>query len=207
MSAVRRVIEQFDETTADLPRDLALDVEAHFERLVRCYQDRIYAFCLRYTGSPEDAEEIAQDAFVSAYRALRAYPTERIRALALRPWLYQIALNGCRNRARGKHVRLVQMQRDEDGHSEIEPEADERERPDVVLERYEGTRELGVLVATLPERYRESIILRHIDGMGYVEAARVLGEPVGTVKSNVHRGVQMLREAMGRTANEGSIQG
>ena len=207
MSAERRVIEQFDETTADLPRDLALNLDAHFERLVRCYQDRIYAFCLRYTGSPEDAEEIAQDAFVSAYRALRAYPSERIQALALRSWLYQIALNGCRNRARGKHLRLVQMHGDDDGHPEIEPEADERERPDVVHDRYEGTREMGVLVAKLPERYRAAIVLRHIDGMGYAEAAGVLGEPVGTVKSNVHRGVQMLREAIDRTANEGSIQG
>ncbi len=207
MSAEQCVIEQFDEMTENLSHALALDLDGHFERLVVCYQNRIYAFCLRYTGKPEDAEELAQDVFVSAYRALRAHPADRIRALALRPWLYQIALNGCRNRARGKHLRLVPLQGGEDGHAEIELEADERERPDTVLERGERIREIGILVAALPERYRAAIVLRHVDGMGYAEAAAVLGEPVGTVKSKVHRGVQMLRETMDRSANEGSVRG
>ncbi len=207
MSAEWCVIDGSGEMTEDLPHMLALDLDTHFERLVRCYQDRIYAFCLRYTGRPEDAEEIAQDTFVSAYRALRAYPGERIRSLALRPWLYQIALNGCRNRARRKHLHVVALHDDMDEQPTLEPEADEREQPERVLERGEGVREITDLVAALPEQYRAAIVLRHINGLGYAEAADVLGEPVGTVKSNVHRGVRILREAMDRSANERETRG
>ena len=76
-----------------LETDLARDLDGSFERLVLAYQDRLYAFALRFCGNREDAEEVAQDAFVRAYRALKTYPADRVRALALRAWLYRIALN------------------------------------------------------------------------------------------------------------------
>ena len=60
--------------------DLARDLDGSFERLVVEYQDRLYSFALRFCGNREDAEEVAQDAFVRAYRALKTYPAERIRA-------------------------------------------------------------------------------------------------------------------------------
>jgi RNA polymerase sigma-70 factor (ECF subfamily) len=71
----------------DLSRALADDLDDNFERLVLTYQDRVFAFALRLTGNPSDAEEVAQDAFVRAYRALARYPSERVATLALRPWL------------------------------------------------------------------------------------------------------------------------
>ena len=64
---------------------LARDLEGCFERMVREYQDRLYSFAHRLAGNPQDAEEIAQDAFVRAYRALKTYPAERIRARRSRP--------------------------------------------------------------------------------------------------------------------------
>src|SRR6266851_9002814 len=79
---------------------LAADLDGHFEHLVRTYQDRLYSFALRLTGSRQDAEESTQDAFVRAYRALEHYPEDRRSALRLRPWLYQITLNVVRNRVR-----------------------------------------------------------------------------------------------------------
>src|SRR5258708_11089770 len=79
---------------------LAVDLDEHFEQVVRTYQDRLYSFALRLTGSRQDAEESTQDAFVRAYRALQHYPADRRRALRLRPWLYQITLNVVRNRVR-----------------------------------------------------------------------------------------------------------
>ncbi|MER3459109.1 MAG: RNA polymerase sigma factor, partial [Chloroflexota bacterium] len=84
----------------DLAAQLATGVDSHFERLVLAYQDRLYAFALRLSANPQDAEEIVQDAFVRAYHALKRYEAERIRTMALKPWLYQIALNVFRNRAR-----------------------------------------------------------------------------------------------------------
>jgi RNA polymerase sigma-70 factor (ECF subfamily) len=64
---------------------LAADLEGSFERLVLAYQDRLYAFALRLSGSPQDAEEVVQYAFVRAYRAAARYPAERVGDLALRP--------------------------------------------------------------------------------------------------------------------------
>src|SRR5450432_2399213 len=92
-----------------LPAALANDLDGHFEALVLAFQDRLYGFALRFCANREDAEEIAQDAFVRAYRALQKYPPDRIRSLSLRAWLYQIALNVARNRFRRKRHRLVSL--------------------------------------------------------------------------------------------------
>src|SRR5919199_1366977 len=83
-----------------LADDLAADLATHFPRLVRAYQDRLFAFALRLAGNPLDAEECLQDAFVRAYRALERYPSEQIGALQIQAWLYRITLNVVRNRAR-----------------------------------------------------------------------------------------------------------
>ena len=92
-----------------LSAHLAVDVDAHFEAFVRTYQDRMYAFALRLTGSRQDAEDSTQDAFVRAYRALQGYPPEQRRALHLRAWLYRIVLNVVRNRVRRHTLTLVPL--------------------------------------------------------------------------------------------------
>jgi RNA polymerase sigma-70 factor, ECF subfamily len=178
----------------ELAAALADDLDGSFERFVLAYQDRLYAFGLRLTGSPWDAEEVAQDAFVRAYRALTRYPGEQVRTLALRPWLYQIALNVVRNRARGRRLRLVPLD-GPDADRRVEP-ADTAAGPETISERAEERDELAGLVAALPDRYRPAVVLRHVEGFGYAEAASILGQPVGTVKANVHRGVRLLREAL-----------
>lgn len=179
----------------ELPGRLAADLDGYFEDVVLAYQDRLYAFALRLTGSTRDAEEIAQDAFVRAYRALARYPAERTRALALRAWLYRITLNVARNRVRGRHLQLVSLDGD-DGGAALELADVSAEAPGARLERAERRRELAALVAALPDRYRMAVLLRHVAGLGYAEAAAALRQPVGTVKSNAHRGIQMLRANM-----------
>ncbi len=184
------------ETPADtLPDDLATDLDGTFERLVLRYQGRLYAFALRFSGDRRDAEEIAQDAFIRAYTALQGYDAPRIRLLALQPWLYRITLNVARNRARGKRPTLVPLATDEaTDRPAAPPLADqERDRPEALTERRELGAALGALVAGLPARYRAAIILRHIEGFSYPEAATILDQPIGTVKANVHRGVGQLR--------------
>lgn len=185
----------------DLAAGLAANLDACFEQLVVSYQQRIYAFALRLSGSPQDAEEIAQDAFVRAYRALAGYSQERITALALRPWLYQITLNVFRNRVRGYQPRLVPL--DEMSDAGATPLLnDTREQPDAVLERIEREHELESLVLALPERYRVAVVLRHIEGFNYQQLADMLSQPVGTVKANVHRGTRLLRTALTNQRNE-----
>jgi RNA polymerase sigma-70 factor (ECF subfamily) len=191
-----------DELTETLIAALARNLDGAFESLVRAYQHRIYAFALRRAGNPADAEEIAQDAFVRAYRALATYPSERIQALALRPWLYQIAHNVARNHARDhasvRRGAIVSLDtRDEDEPAgRIEPEDDPGGRPEALVEAGERRRELAARLAALPARYRSAVVLRHVEGFSYVEIAELLNQPVGTVKANVHRGVRLLRAAL-----------
>jgi RNA polymerase sigma-70 factor (ECF subfamily) len=187
-----------------LPEVLAANLDRNFEALVLTYQDRLYAFALRLTCSPQDAEEVAQDAFLRAYRALAGYEHSQIATLKLRPWLYQIVLNLVRNRMRGRHLALVSLDASGDG-APAEPADDAGKRPEAAWERAERSDELAGLVAALPERYRAAVILRHIEGLGYGEVAVVLNQPVGTVKANVHRGIHLLREAVVQKMGEESF--
>jgi RNA polymerase sigma-70 factor (ECF subfamily) len=170
---------------------VAADPGRAFERVVLGFQDRLYAFALRMTGSSRDAEEIVQDAFVRAYRALESYGPERRRALALRPWLYRITLNVTRNRMRRRRPPLEPL----DGRG-AEPAADPAGRPPAVLERKERARLLARLIHALPDRYRAAVVLRHVEGLGYGDIGAVLGQPVGTAKANVHRGLALLRRGL-----------
>ena len=158
--------------------------ERAFERLVRDHQDRIFALSLALTGNRHDAEEVAQDTFLRAYRALCTYPDERARELKQRPWLNRIAINVVRNRVRGPRPRLVELNGSEPDHG-AGPEEDALRRADIDA--------LAARVASLPPRYREAVVLRHVQELSYAEAAEALGQPVGTVKANVHRGLKMLR--------------
>jgi RNA polymerase sigma-70 factor (ECF subfamily) len=186
----------------ELPEALAIDLDGSFEQLVLTFQGRLYAFALRLSNNPQDAEEITQDAFVRAYRALGKYPPERVRTLTLRPWLYQIALNIFRNLVRSRPLPLVPLTQGGDGR-ELEGEDVQQVRPDIALEHAELRESLATLVAALPERYRLAVVLRHVQGFGYGEMAAVLKQPIGTIKANVHRGTRMLREALEESEQTG----
>jgi RNA polymerase sigma factor (sigma-70 family) len=155
-----------------------------FERLVRDNQDRVFALSLAMTGNRHDAEDVAQDTFIRAYKALATYPPDRVRDLKARPWLHRIAVNVVRNRVRGVRPRLVELNGSEPDHG-AGPEEDALRRMEVDA--------LAARVACLPARYREAVVLIHVQELSYAEAADVLGQPVGTVKANVHRGLKLLR--------------
>jgi RNA polymerase sigma-70 factor (ECF subfamily) len=189
-----------DMTQEPLEAALAGDLDGNFERLVHEYQNRLFGFALSLTRSREDAEEIAQDAFVRAYRALQSYPAERVRALSLRAWLYRITLNVARNRRRRKRVALVGL---EDSGAGEKAAADPSEAPD---ERYRRGREradLAALVSGLPRRYRAPLVLRYVEGLKLEEVAQVLRQPLGTTKSHLHRAVNQLRDAISVSRRKG----
>ena len=158
--------------------------ERVFERLVRDHQDRVYALGLALTGNRHDAEEVAQETFLRAYRAICTYPPDRVEELKQKAWLHRIAVNVVRNRVRGKRPRLVEL-------NGSEPSSRPGPEEDVVMRA--EIDELAERVASLPLRYREAVVLRHVHELSYAEAAAALGQPVGTVKANVHRGLKMLR--------------
>jgi RNA polymerase sigma-70 factor (ECF subfamily) len=176
----------------ELSARLASDLDAHFEQLVRTFQDRLYGFALRLTHCQQDAEEATQDAFVHAYRALGRYPSERRRELKLRPWLYQITLNVVRNRVRRPAPGLVQIDEPSVSNGLASSPHEQPERAALDAERQAG---LAQAIARLPSRYATAVVLRHVQGLSYAEAAEILDQPVGTTKSDVHRGLRLLRES------------
>ncbi len=178
---------------------LARDLDGAFERLVLSQQDRLYSIALRMLGDARDAEEVAQDALVRAYRALASYDGQRILELQLRPWLTTILLNLCRNRARRRAPVTLPL----DGGGELDlqppvPVAADRHSPHDSALRRESTRRWASLIAGLPARYRAAIVLRHVDGLSYAEMSIALGRPEGTLKAQVHRGLALLRAALER---------
>ena len=179
-----------DQALADA---LAHDLDAAFEPLVRAHADRCYAIALRVLGDPHDAEEVAQDALVRAYRAMAGYDAARIQSLRLRPWLASIVVNLCRNRSRRGRAATTPL----DGltGAGIEPAAPSRDGPAAMAMAADDRERLAAALATLPERYRVPVVLRHVGDFSYAELAQILSRPEGTLKAQVHRGLAMLRLA------------
>ena len=170
---------------ADLAARLATHLDAAFETLVLAHQDRLFTIALRTGGNHHDAEELVQDAFIRAYRALAGWPADRIREVRIRGWLTTILLNAGRNRARVQRVATSELAFD----SGAEPAADP-------LARRDERATWALLLAGLSPAQRTAVVLRHVDGLSYAEIAAVLGRPEGTVKAHVHRGLAGLRTAL-----------
>ncbi|MEW5991084.1 MAG: RNA polymerase sigma factor [Chloroflexota bacterium] len=182
------------DTDVALAHRLALDLDASFEALLRAHQDRCYSIALRLLGDPRDAEEVAQDAFVRAYRAIAGYEPDRIRALRLRPWLASIVVNLARNRRRRLDERTPPLQLEpivEAGGDATFPEAGPS--PHERAARRETIRGLAAALLALPPGPRSAVVLRHVDGLSVAETAVALGRPEGTVKAQVSRGLAQLR--------------
>jgi RNA polymerase sigma factor (sigma-70 family) len=184
----------------ELTERLARDLDGGFELLVHAHVDRCYSIALRVLGNPHDAEEVAQDALVRAYRALAGYEPQRIRELRLRAWLATIVVNLCRNRVRRHPLPTTPLgPLIEAGH---EPAGDAADDPAAVALVAVDRERLAALLAALPDRYRIPIVLRHVDDLSYAELALVLGRPEGTLKAQVSRGLAMLRAAVNATELE-----
>ena len=174
--------------TDDLALRLSADLEAAFPDVVAGYEQTVFTTALRMTGRPEDAADLAAEAFLRAYTALRSYPPQRINELQLRPWLLTIVLNLVRNEARAAsrrphHVGLEAWAHPADGH----------EGPEEQAQRHDGQSRLAGLLTELSEAQRTAVVLRHVVGLPYGELAAVMGCPEGTAKSHVARGLQRLR--------------
>ena len=174
--------------TDDLPLRLSLDVDGSFPDVVAGYRQAVYTTALRTSGRPEDAADMAAEAFLRAYAALRGYPSERIVQLQLRPWLLTIVLNVARNEARAASRRPAQT-----GLEPWADRSDDGEGPDDHASRHDGQARLGGLLTQLPEAQRVAVVLRHVVGLPYAEMAAVMGCPEGTAKSHVARGLHRLR--------------
>ena len=188
------------DTDTALANRLARNVDAAFPDLVTAHQDRLYTIALRLLGDRRDAEEVAQDALVRAFRAMHGYPRERIATLRLRPWLASIAVNLARNRRRRLEDRQPPNQLEPMLDAGWDPaSADRRSVPALVADRHDTQRELADALLRLTPVVRSAIVLRHVDGLSVAEVAEALDRPEGTIKAQVHRGLKELRALLEAT--------
>jgi RNA polymerase sigma-70 factor (ECF subfamily) len=166
---------------AEIKRMLTSDFDNGFSHLVRTYQPDIYRGARRLTHRTHDAQDVAQDTFVRAYAALLRFDQERIEALSVRPWLWTIALNLCRNRASRSKPESQLLDHDRAESTD-----------DGVFDDIEWNRRF----ATLNSHQRNAVVMRHVLDMPIAEIASATGRPEGTIKADVSRGLERLRMTM-----------
>ncbi len=169
----------------------AADLDATFPDVLAAHGAAVYTTALRVSRQPSDAEDLAAETFVRAYRAMRGYSPERVRDLRLRPWLVTITLNLWRNQLRtaARAPRTVGLE------AGPEPQATDGDPERAALE-HRGTGWVGACLATLPDPQRQAVVLRHVVGLPYAEVAEAMGCPVGTAKSHASRGLASLRRRL-----------
>ena len=171
------------------------DIDA-YGKIVRRYQGRLYNFVFRFVSDRETAEDIVQEAFLRAFGKRKEY-----RAIAnFSTWLFTIAGNLAKSELRRrKRWRLFSLHRDEESDTGMEL-PDESMRPDHMAETSLFNVEIQNAIASLPDNYRQVILLRDVEGMSYYEISEIVKCPVGTVKSRVNRGRLKLQQKL---KNEG----
>ena len=168
---------------------------AAFDVLVARWDHKIQGAIYRVVGSDEDARDLAQEAFLKAYRALGSFRREA----RFSSWLYQIALNLCRDRLRRRRGKTF-VSLDETGVAE-------RSRsPDPSVHQQLEARDLARIVTReiedLAAEQREAIVLKEYQGLTFAEIADVLDVPLSTVKTRLYRGLNQLRRGLERRGVE-----
>jgi RNA polymerase sigma-70 factor (ECF subfamily) len=177
------------ETDEALAQRALTDRDA-FGELARRYADRIFNLAYRMTGDRAEAEDLAQDAFVRAYRGLAGFKPGN----AFGAWLYRIAVNVCLTHRQRRGAAIVEPL-PEDGEAILDTAIPVAE----LVEQREVQAAVQRAILSLPPMYRAVVILYHMEGRGYNEIAELLDLPMNTVRTHLHRGRALLRERLAGT--------
>jgi RNA polymerase sigma-70 factor (ECF subfamily) len=170
---------------------------AAFERLVRRWERKIQGAIYRIVGPGEDVRDLCQEAFLKAYRGLPTFKREA----RFSSWLYQIALNTCRDRHRRRRGRtFVGLEELERGQSRT----GDGGRSVAWMEARDLASRVSAAVAELPPEQRDVLILKEYEGLTFPEIAEALDVPVSTVKTRLYRGLQQLRVRLDRRGMDSS---
>jgi len=176
-------------------RSLTAEELAAYEALVHRYGPYVYNIAYRMSGSDADAKDLAQEAFLRVFRAFRRIDP----AAALEPWLYRIVthlyIDMVRRRPKGRVESLFAPVPASEGEATREPPAPEADSPEAALGAQMDATVQEALLA-LPPDLRMAVVLSDIEGFSYEEIARVMGVPLGTVKSRLHRARRILQERL-----------
>ena len=179
-------------------RAKAGDDEA-FAQLMRDNETRIYNLTLRMTGNPEDAMDLAQEAFLNAWRGLKFFKGDS----AFSTWVYRLASNACIDFLRRKKRRQdISLSMPTDEEDDSQPDIpDERFLPERELERRELRQAVAHGLSRLSDEHRQVLVMREINGLSYQEIADVLDLEAGTVKSRIARARNSLRKILVDSGN------
>ena len=183
-------------TSDDIDQELVRRVQSGdkqaFNLLVQRYQHRLIKMIGRYVNDPSDAQDVAQEAFIKAYRALPNFRGDS----SFYTWIYRIAANTAKNWLVAQRRRPPGSDIDAQDAEQFlgDPALQETDTPEGLAQRDEVERTVFAAIEGLPDDLRTAITLREIDGLSYEEIAAAMECPVGTVRSRIFR----AREAIDR---------
>ncbi|MCO7125301.1 RNA polymerase sigma factor SigW [Sporolactobacillus shoreicorticis] len=165
-----------------------------FAELVERYKNSVFAICLRMVGNAQEAEDLSQEAFIRAYNRIDQYDHDR----KFSTWLFRIATNLSIDflRRRKNNVSLDAVVPGTEGLSLNTMLPDEGEQPEDQMVRKETEEMVQEQIKRLPDKYRSAIVLKYIEDLSLKEISEIMEIPVGTVKTRIHRGREMLRKNM-----------
>ena len=165
-----------------------------FSRLIDNYKSMVYNLAYRMSNNAHEAEDISQEAFMRAYQSLAHFnPSYKFST-----WLYQITLNIVRDKYKKKEIDYVSLDTPvETGDSEFYHQpADLTNNPEQIFSQRENLQAIQQAIYSLPLKYREVIVLRHLQDLSYIEISNILKLPQGTVKVHLYRAREQLRKIL-----------
>ncbi|MED3688213.1 RNA polymerase sigma factor SigW [Peribacillus butanolivorans] len=165
-----------------------------FGEIVELYKDKVFQICFRMLGNRQEAEDLAQEAFVRAFVNIRSFNIQ----MKFSTWLYRIATNLCIDRLRKKKpdYYLEAEVSGTEGLNMYSQIASDMAKPEDEVESLELQETIQVEIMKLPEKYRSVIVLKYIEELSLKEISEILDLPVGTVKTRIHRGREALRKQL-----------
>jgi len=169
----------------DLVRRVQKGDKKAFDILVRKYQNKVVNLISRYVHDPNESVDVAQEAFIKAYRALPNFRGDS----AFYTWMYRIAINTAKNYlvAQGRRLPLAAVDTQEAEQFEGESTLKEYDTPENLMQKDDVERTILDTIEQLPEDLRTAITLRELEGLSYEEIAEAMACPVGTVRSRIFR--------------------
>jgi RNA polymerase sigma-70 factor (ECF subfamily) len=163
-----------------------------FGEIVRRYQERLFNTVYRLVDNAEDAQDVVQETFLSAYQSLDSFKGDSL----FFTWLYRIAMNTAISLKRKQRVALS-IDAHRAGDNNHEPlDGSEYSQPGLALEKAEQERRIQEALNRLSPEHRTVLVLKDMDGMKYESMAEVLQVPIGTIRSRLHRARLELRDIL-----------
>jgi len=191
---VNEPVRHTEDSDQDLVRRVQLGDKSAFDLLVTKYQHKIVHLVNRYVKDPSEAQDVAQDTFIKAYKALGDFRGDS----AFYTWLYRIAINTAKNYLLSRSRRHSDYEVDMQDAEQIENavQLKDIETPEHLLMNEQLIHVIKSAIERLPEEMRIAITLREFEGMSYEEIAEAMDCPIGTVRSRIFRAREAIDEKL-----------